>query len=109
MDHANITDGHLFRQITITPRGQRRAVISDAGISGHTVNRTFARWADAAGIPSGKWTAHSMRAGFVVMGERAGIPESQLRAQTGHKSPVYYVYAQKAQALTTRRNVSLRG
>ena len=109
MDHANITDGHLFRQITITPRGERRAVISDAGISGQVVNRTFARWADAAGLPSGKWTAHSMRAGFVVEGEMAGIPESQLRAQTGHKSPVYYVYAQKAQALTTRRNVSLRG
>ena len=107
MDHANIADGHLFRQITITPRGQRRAIISGSGITGQVVNRSFIRWADAAGLPSGKWTAHSMRAGFCVQGPIDGIPESELRAQTGHKSAVFYTYAQRADAFSIRRNSSL--
>lgn len=107
MQHANITEGPLFRQITVTPRGDRRAVISQQGIAGQVVNRTFAKWAQAADLPLGRWTAHSMRAGFIVQGTIDGKPESELRAQTGHKSGVYYGYAQRAEAFTIRRNASL--
>lgn len=107
MQHANITEGPIFRQITITPRGDRRAVISQQGIAGQVVNRTFAKWAQAADLPSGRWTAHSMRAGFCVQGIIDRTPESELRAQTGHKSAVFYGYAQRAQAFSVRRNASL--
>ena len=107
MQHANITEGPLFRQIIVTPRGDRRAVISQQGIAGQVVNRTFAKWAKAADLPSGRWTAHSMRAGFVVQGTIDGKRESELRAQTGHKSAVDYGDAQRAEAFTIRRNASL--
>lgn len=107
MQHAGITTGPIFRQITITPRGDRRAVIGQEGISGQAVNRAFIKWAAAADLPSGRWTAHALRAGFLVQGEIDRIPESQLRAQTGHKSAAYYVYTQRAKAFTMRRNASL--
>jgi integrase len=108
LDHAGIAEGVVFRQIAITPRGDRRAIIRMDGINGQVVNRTLAKWADAAGLNTGRWTAHSLRAGFCVQGEIDGIPESQLRAQTGHKSAAYHGYAQRAQAFKIRRNASLR-
>jgi len=107
MNHAGITSGPIFRQITITPRGNRRAVISEHGISGQVVNRTIQKWAQEAGLESGRWTAHALRAGFVVQGILDGVPESELRAQTGHKSAVFYGYGQRARAFSVRRNASL--
>ena len=107
MNHAGITSGPIFRQITITPRGNRRAVISEHGISGQVVNRTIQKWAQAAGLESGRWTAHALRAGFTVDGILRGVPESELRAQTGHKSAQWLGYAQRARAFSVRRNASL--
>lgn len=107
MDHAGITSGPLFRQIIVTPRGDRRAVISQDGIAGQVVNRTFQKWAQAAGLPAARWTSHSMRAGFIVQAETDGISESQIRAQTGHRSGHYYDYAQRKNVLSARRNASL--
>jgi hypothetical protein len=37
-----------------------------------------------------------------------GVPESQLRAQTGHKSAAHHGYAKRADAFKIRRNKSLR-
>lgn len=107
MQHAGITSGPIFRQIIVTPRGDRRAVIGQDVISGQVVNRTFAKWAAAADLPSGRWTAHALRAGFTVQGIMDGVPESELRAQTGHKSAVWLGYAQRAQAFSVRRNTAL--
>lgn len=107
MRHAGITTGPIFRQITITPRGNRKAVISTKGISGQVVNRTIQKWADAAKLPAGRWTSHALRAGFIVQGILDRVPESELRAQTGHKSAVFNQYAQRAKAFSMRRNASL--
>lgn len=107
MQHAGITSGPIFRQIIVTPRGDRRAVIGQDVISGQVVNRTFAKWAAAADLPSGRWTAHALRAGFTVQGIMDGVPESELRAQTGHKSAQWLGYAQRADAFSIRRNSSL--
>lgn len=108
MEHAGITSGPIFRQITITPRGDRRAVISTKAITGQAVNRAFSKWADVASLPSGRWTAHALRAGFAVQGSIDGVPVSELMAQTGHKSAaIWQGYAQRAQAFTVRRNPSL--
>ena len=108
MNHAGITSGPIFRQITITPRGNRRAVISEHGISGQVVNRTIQKWAQAAGLESGRWTAHALRAGYAIQAELNGVPSSQSRAQTGHKNGVVHDgYVQRARAFSVRRNASL--
>jgi site-specific recombinase XerD len=108
MQHAGIESGPIFRQVIITPRGDRRAVVTERPIAGQVVARTLAKWAEAANLPSGRWSGHSLRAGFCVQGVIDGIPESELRAQTGHKSGVFYGYAQRARAFSVRRNAALR-
>lgn len=107
MEHAGITSGALFRQIVITPRGERKALIREAAITGQAVNRVFAKWASAADLPSGRWTAHALRAGFIVQAVIDNVPESQIRAQTGHRGADYFGYAQRAQVLSIRRNAVL--
>jgi integrase len=107
MEHAGITSGALFRQIVITPRGERKALIREAAITGQAVNRVFAKWASAADLPSGRWTAHALRAGFIVQAVIDNVPESQIRAQTGHRGADYFGYAQRAQAFKIRRNAAL--
>jgi len=109
MDFAGITSGPIFRQVIVTPRGDRRAIVTERPIAGQVIARTLAKWADAANLPAGRWSGHSLRAGFCVQGVIDGVPESELRAQTGHKSAVFYGYAQRAQAFSVRRNSALRG
>jgi len=108
IEHAGIKDGPIFRPITITPRGDRKAVIGTDAITGQVVNRSMIKWAQAAGLPSGQWTGHSLRAGFTVQGVIDGRPESELRAQTGQTSSAWFGYAQRGRALTIRRNAVLR-
>lgn len=100
-DHAGITSGPLFRRVTVTPTG---GVHIGGVIDGQTVARTVGKYADAAGLPPGRWSGHSLRAGYAVQATIDGVPESAIREQTGHTSSQLYVYTQRGKRFSVARN-----
>lgn len=100
-DHAGITSGPLFRRVTVTPSG---GVHIGAGVNGQAVARTVSKYADAAGLPPGRWSGHSLRAGYAVQATIDGVPETAIREQTGHTSSQLYVYTQRGKRFSVARN-----
>lgn len=105
MDHANISHDSpepVFRRIHITPKG-----FGIGGpIDGQVISRTMAKYAKAIGI-AGRWSGHSLRAGFCVQSILDGRPESESRAQSGHKSAAMWDrYSQRTKPFSVRRNYS---
>lgn len=65
------------------------------------VNRVVKRYAAAAGLEEMRFTAHSMRAGFVTSAAQAGKSLATIQQQTGHKSlNVLMSYVRRAVELT---------
>jgi hypothetical protein len=110
MKSAGITSGPVFRRVRRLPSRNASApakYIVGNGITGQSISNIVATWADAASLPTGRWSGHSLRAGFAVQGIIDGTPETELRAQTGHRSvQIWDGYAQRAAAMTVRRNTN---
>lgn len=88
---ASITSGPVFR--SVTRHGKTGGRLSDRSVSS-----ILARRADEAGLPPGRWSGHSLRAGFVTDAARAGVSPLEIARQTGHSptSPVLYRYVRIA-------------
>lgn len=91
LDAASITSGALFR--SVDKYGKVGGRLSDRSVSS-----ILARRAEEAGLRSGQWSGHSLRAGFVTDAARDGVPPYEIARQTGHKptSPVLYRYVRLA-------------
>jgi integrase len=84
---AALEAGPAFRPVDEVGRiGERR-------LSPDSCRKVITRAAERAGIDA-KLTGHSMRAGLVTTGRKAGKRVEKLRAQTGHaaNSPVFWEY-----------------
>ena len=84
---AKITEGPLFR--SVTRHGGVGGRLSDRSVS-TSVEVTATR----AGLPPGRWSGHSLRAGFVTDHARRGAETRTIARQTGHSptSPVIHRY-----------------
>lgn len=69
------------------------------------VSAIFKSYAKRAGLPEGKWSPHSLRAGFATQGKLDNIPEHELRLQGGWSasSAVFHRYVRAGEAFSTRR------
>ena len=88
---ASITTGPVFRSVT------RTGVVGER-LSDRSVSTILARRADEAGLRSGQWSGHSLRAGFVTDHARRGASTRSIARQTGHSptSPVIHRYVRLA-------------
>ena len=78
---ANIQSGPVFRKVT---RGEN---VQKTGLNPASVAWILKRALDRAGIRNlGRFSAHSLRAGFATTAYENGVPEFKIRQQTGHRS-----------------------
>ena len=84
---AKITEGPLFRSVT------RHGVVG-VRLSDRSVSTIVEVAATRAGLPPGRWSGHSLRAGFVTDHARRGAETRTIARQTGHSptSPVIHRY-----------------
>jgi integrase len=93
LDTAAITEGPIFRPVTrhgtVIPRRLearpvalivKRAVTAARAIAIERGNRELAKTFDPA-----RFAGHSLRAGFITSAAAAGVPESDIMRQSGHK------------------------
>jgi site-specific recombinase XerD len=78
-DSLELAGGAAFR--VINARGQLRP---DERMSDRAVARMVHRYALTAGLPAGRWSGHSLRAGFATDAARQGVQERVIAKQTGH-------------------------
>lgn len=81
MDRLGIVTGPLF--LAFDPAGRA----TGQRLSGRGVARTVKRLASLAGIDPSEVSGHSLRSGLVTDCYSAGVAESDIMRQTGHRSP----------------------
>ena len=77
---ARISDGALFRPV------DRHGRLGSGGLGAAAVNRLVQRAVARAGLPPGRYSAHSLRAGLATSAATAGVSERSIMNQTGHRS-----------------------
>jgi integrase len=77
---ARIEDGPVFRPV------DRHGRVSAGRLSGEAVSLILRVRMAAAGFDPAGYSGHSLRAGFVTSGTRAGVSTFKIRQQTGHAS-----------------------
>lgn len=82
LEAAQIEGGPIFR-----PLG-RRAVPQVEALSDRAVARIIQRLVKQAGLDPTLYAGHSLRAGLATQAALNGVPERNIMAQTGHKSPM---------------------
>ena len=80
IEQAVITAGPLFRSIN------RHGRVQAGRLSGIDVARVVKKLAERAGLESGKYAGHSLRAGHATSAAIAGASERSIMNQTGHRS-----------------------
>lgn len=69
-------------------------------LSGAGVHRVVQRRTEAAGLPAGQFSGHSLRAGFITEAFARDATPEQIRRQTGHKTDaILSVYNRQANPL----------
>ncbi len=79
IESSGINDGHLFRQI------RKNGIVLPHGLCTQYVGRMIERRCNLAGVAE-KYTAHSLRSGFVTEAGRRGKPMGDVMDMTGHRS-----------------------
>lgn len=77
---AHVQSGPVFRNVN------RHEQVSPKRLTAQVVRTVVKRAADAAGLPSELYSAHSLRAGFVTTAKTNGIDDGAIMRVTGHKS-----------------------
>ena len=76
------SDGPLFRPV------DRHGRIGPGRLSAAGANRLVQRAVARAGLPAGRYSAHSLRAGLATSAANACVSERAIMNQTGHRSLV---------------------
>ncbi len=79
---ARLSDGPLFRPV------DRHGRLGPGRLSAAGANRLVQRAVTRAGLPPGRYSAHSLRAGLATSAANAGVSERSIMNQTGHRSLV---------------------
>lgn len=80
VEEAGITDGPLFRAI------DRRGLVSQRALHADSVGYLVKRAAAGAGLETGDYAGHSLRAGLATQAAMNGASELAIMKQTGHRS-----------------------
>lgn len=80
LESAGIVEGPVFRSIA---KGEK---VSMKALSGQAIACIVKSAAANAGLDSGKYSGHSLRAGLVTTAAREGASMIEIMSQTGHKS-----------------------
>lgn len=80
IDEARLSDGPLFRGIT------KHGAVQMTQLSDQIVARIVKRYTKAIGKYAGRFSAHSLRAGFITSAAIAGVQEREIQNQSGHHS-----------------------
>ena len=73
-------EGDIFR------RFYRGESIGESAMTAQYVSTVLKRHAESAGLGPDKYSAHSLRAGFITQAIRAGKPERRVKEHSGHAS-----------------------
>ncbi|MCS4051348.1 site-specific integrase [Salinibacter ruber] len=73
-------EGDIFR------RFYRGESVGESAMTGQYVSTVLKRHAESAGLGPDKYSAHSLRAGFITQAIRAGKPERRVKEHSGHAS-----------------------
>jgi len=99
---AEITSGPIFRSV------DRHGNIGTAALTQRAVAIIVKRTAHRAGLDGDRFSAHSLRAGFVTTAAANGASERAIAAQTGHRSmEVLRRYVRHATVFTDNAATSL--
>lgn len=80
LEASDISEGPIFRGIL--PDYQLR----EGALNARAVSRIIQLYAERAGLVAGRYSGHSLRAGFVTQARLNGVPTDDVRLQTGHAS-----------------------
>lgn len=80
IDEARLSDGPLFRGIT------KHGAVQRTQLTDQVVARIVKRYTKAIGKYAGRFSAHSLRAGFITSAAIAGVQEREIQDQSGHHS-----------------------
>lgn len=78
--HANISEGPIFR------RFYRGGKIGNKALSAQYVSLILKKYAEKVGLDPEKFSAHSLRSGFITQAIRKGKSERRIKEHSGHKS-----------------------
>lgn len=81
---GRITEGAIFRRLEVN--GALRVGRREGRIDRRWVVATVKQAAASIGLDPTRYSAHSLRAGFVSECDRRGVPTGAVRAVTGHRS-----------------------
>ena len=79
LDAAELADGPVFRPIA-------RGMVGKEHLTGQSIAHIVKKTAKNAGFDPKIFSGHSLRAGFITTAVQADVPESEIAAQSGHKS-----------------------
>lgn len=98
LERAEITEGPVFRSVTKGGKvGESMTTRALGGLMKH--------YASEAELREGKWSWHSLRAGYATQHILDRVPEAYVRKQGGwaNSSPVFLGYVERAEAFSVRR------
>jgi integrase len=80
LEQSKLAEGALFRGVT------KHGAVRTTRLTDQIVADIVKRYAKAIGKHSGRFSAHSLRAGFITSAAIAGVPERSIQDQSGHQS-----------------------
>ena len=80
LEHSNLSDGPLFRGVT------KHGAVRTTRLTDQIVADIVKRYTKAIGKYASRFSAHSLRAGFITSAAIAGVPERAIQEQSGHQS-----------------------
>ena len=80
LKHAQIVGGPVFRGVS------KGGQVADQRLTAQSVSLVIKALTEAAGLPSDKYSGHSLRAGLVTSAAQVGVATHLIMAQSGHRS-----------------------
>lgn len=105
---SGIKDGFVFRSFNMAGMQRNKPlVLTDKGLPDKCVEMLVKKLAKRAGLREGKWSAHSLRRGYVSQHLAWGVAEQAVRRQAGFTatSPVFFEYVEEARDHTEHRSM----
>lgn len=105
---AGIKEGFVFRSFNMAGMQRNKPlVLTDKGLPDKCVEMLVKKLAKRAGLREGKWSAHSLRRGYVSQHLAWGVEEQAVRRQAGFTatSPVFFEYVEEAKDHTEHRSM----
>lgn len=105
---AGITEGHLFRSFNMDGMNKKKPlVMTNKPLPDKCIETLVKKLASLAGLRPGKWSAHSLRRGYVSQHLAWGVSELAVRRQAGFTptSPVFFEYVEEARDHTELRSM----